>query len=145
MDWQCDCKEEWEDCYLTTQISACLQEQVGLMSISSWTLSFSSSARTWLNFFMNSWAFPASGRFSANKQQCQIREVGCMYDIATDVIWYYKIRLFACIFFQLTGNTHKLPNHWRIIGLRLPRGGRKTCKKKNEFFNPFLYIFKRKF
>lgn len=53
-------------CPLTTQISACLQEQVGLMSISSWTLSFSSSPRTWLNFFMKSWAFPASGRFSAN-------------------------------------------------------------------------------
>lgn len=50
---------------LTTQISACLQEQVGLMSISSCTRSFSSSPRTWLNFFMKSWAFPASGRFSA--------------------------------------------------------------------------------
>lgn len=58
-------------CPLTTQISACLQEQVGLMSISSWTLSFSSSPRTWLNFFMKSWAFPASGRFSGNTSQSE--------------------------------------------------------------------------
>lgn len=65
-------------CFLTTQISACLQEQVGLMSISSWTLSFSSSPRTWLNFFIKSWAFPASGRFSKNTRTwrftCYYRE-----------------------------------------------------------------------
>lgn len=61
-----------DECLLTTQISACLQEHVGLMSISSWTRSFSSSPRTWLNFFMKSWAFPASGRFSVNMKQSYI-------------------------------------------------------------------------
>lgn len=62
---------------LTTQISACLQEQVGLMSISSCTRSFSSSPRTWLNFFMKSWAFPASGRFSANSKMVKKRISKC--------------------------------------------------------------------
>ncbi len=43
------------------------------MSISSWTLSFSSSPRTWLNFFMKSWAFPASGRFSVSITKTWLR------------------------------------------------------------------------
>lgn len=50
--------------FLTTQTSACLQEHVGLINSSSWDRSFSSSPRTWLNFFTKSCAFPGSGRFS---------------------------------------------------------------------------------
>lgn len=48
------------------------------MSISNWSLSFSSSPRTWLNFFMKSWAFPASGRFSVNRK-CHFEEKVCIW------------------------------------------------------------------
>lgn len=106
---------------LTTQISACLQEQVGLMSISSWTLSFSSSPRTWLNFFMKSWAFPASGRFSVNIKQSSIRMSvtwsGMNPNYFEEMCGLKKKKLCGL---KLTGNTHQLPKHGCVIGLGLP-------------------------
>lgn len=140
---------------LTTQTSACLQEQVGLINNSSWDRNFSSSPRTWLNFFTKSCAFPGSGKFSIKMKENQyykrkttlLNSEQALLKIMLDYFlllgiklshWvsYLPVLMFIMLYMEwiskLTCYGHQFSKHGRTVSLWL------KFKTKRSHMNKFL-------